>query len=121
MAAVYLDSYGERGLAAVHEVVARLIGPRIEQALDAAAVFDFKTELQEWAQKRYKEPVHYRIVSEGGPDHEKTFESAVLLRDQELARGQGRSKKQAEQAAARIALMALRTEPDGPAAKGARP
>ena len=122
VAAIYLDSRDGRGLTAVHDVLAGLIGPRIEQVLDLAAVFDFKTELQEWAQKRYKEPVHYRIVSEGGPDHEKIFEAAVLLREQELARGQGRTKKQAEQAAARTALSALRTAPTATAAtEGAHP
>jgi ribonuclease III len=107
------------GLAAVHDVLARLIGGRIEQALDLAAVFDFKTELQEWAQKRYKEPVRYRIVSQGGPEHEKTFEAAVMLRDQELGRGRGRSKKQAEQAAARLALDAIKSQT--PTTSGARP
>jgi len=111
VAAIYLDSRAGRGLAAVHETIARLIGPRVEQAVETAAVFDFKTGLQEWAQKRYKEPVRYRIVSEGGPDHEKTFEAAVLLRERELGRGRGRSKKQAEQAAARAAIEAI-----GPAA-----
>jgi ribonuclease-3 len=107
LAAIYLDSRAGRGLAAVHEAIARLIGPRVEQAVETAALFDFKTDLQEWAQKRYKEPVHYRIVAEGGPEHEKTFEAAVLLRERELGRGRGRSKKQAEQAAARAAIEAI--------------
>ena len=108
-AAIYLDSRAERGLMAVREVIERLIGPRTDQVLEAAALFDFKTGLQEWAQKRYKEPVRYRIVFEGGPEHEKTFEAAVFLRDQELGRGRGRSKKQAEQAAARVALEGIRS------------
>jgi ribonuclease-3 len=113
VAAVYLDSRADRGLAAIHDVIERLIAPRIERALDSAAVFDFKTELQEWAQKRYKEPVVYRIVSEGGPDHEKTFAAAALLRERELGRGSGRSKKLAEQAAARAALEGLRNPDRG--------
>jgi ribonuclease-3 len=116
VAAVYLDSRADRGLAAIHEVIERLIAPRLERAADSAAVFDFKTELQEWAQKRYKEPVVYRIVAEGGPDHEKTFAAAALLRERELGRGSGRSKKQAEQAAARAALAGLKDpEPGAPA------
>lgn len=111
IAAIYLDSGPGQGIDAVRNLVARWIGQRIDHALDAA-VLDFKTELQEWAQKRYKESVHYRIVAEGGPDHEKTFESAVFLHERELARGQGKSKKQAEQAAARAALAAIQvTDP----------
>jgi ribonuclease-3 len=108
MAAVYLDSRKDRGLAGVHDVIARLIGPRVEQVVDLAAMFDFKTGLQEWVQKLYKESVQYRIVGEGGPEHEKTFEAAVWLRDRELGRGRGRSKKQAEQAAAQAALQSLK-------------
>jgi len=124
VAAVYLDSRAEGGLEAIQGVIERLIAPRIEQAADSAAVFDFKTELQEWAQKRYKEPVVYRIVAEGGPDHQKTFAAAALLRERELGRGSGRSKKQAEQAAARAALTGLRDAELGTAARddaGARP
>ena len=124
VAAIYLDSRAGRGLAAVHDAIARWIGPRIEQAEETAAVFDFKTGLQEWAQKRYKEPVHYRIVAEGGPEHEKTFEAAVLLRQRELGRGRGRSKKQAEQAAARAALEAIAGDGEdapAPAREGAGP
>jgi ribonuclease III len=108
VAAVYLDSRQDRGLAAVHEVIAQFIGPRLDQALDLAAVFDFKTGLQEWAQRMYKEPVQYRIVAEGGPEHAKTFEAAVWLRDRELGRGRGKSKKQAEQAAAQAAMESLK-------------
>jgi len=107
LAAIYLDSRANRGLAAVHDAIARLIGPRVEQAVQTAALFDFKTGLQEWAQKRYKESVRYIIVGQGGPEHEKTFEAAVWLRERELGRGRGRSKKQAEQAAARAAMETI--------------
>jgi ribonuclease III len=107
IAAIYLDSGSKRGIDSVRNLIVSWIGPRIEHALETAAVLDFKTELQEWAQKRYKEPVHYRIISEDGPDHDKTFEAAVLLQERELARGRGKSKKQAEQAAARTALLAI--------------
>lgn len=118
IAAIYLDSGPGRGIEAVRNLVARWIGARIEHAMDTTEVVDFKTELQEWAQKRYKEPVHYRIVAEDGPDHERNFEAAVLLQERELARGRGRSKKQAEQAAARAALAAIESA-DSHAADGA--
>jgi ribonuclease-3 len=55
--------------------------------------------------------VRYRVIQEEGPDHEKMFEVAVIFREKEFGRGRGRSKKQAEQAAAKSALDGLqRTE-----------
>jgi len=108
LAAVYLDSRGVCGLAQAQAVILALYAGRLEQAGGAAPFFDFKTELQEWVQKTYRESVQYRIVRAEGPDHDKTFEAAVLFHNREFGRGQGRSKKQAEQAAAREALSQVR-------------
>ena len=66
--------------------------------------YDAKTILQEEVQKEGDVALTYELVSENGPDHLKTFDCAVLLDGQELARGTGRSKKQAEQQAAYEAL-----------------
>jgi ribonuclease-3 len=63
-----------------------------------------KSELQEAMQADHKESVTYKILSEEGPAHEKVFTSAVYFEDQELGRGTGRSKKEAEVAAAHDAL-----------------
>jgi ribonuclease-3 len=62
-----------------------------------------KSELQEAMQADHKESVTYKILSEEGPDHEKIFTSAVYFENQELGRGTGHSKKDAEVAAARDA------------------
>ena len=68
---------------------------------------DWKTQLQELGQARHRSSPRYRVVAEVGPDHAKTFEIEVELRGTVLGRGSGRSKKDAEQAAARVALEAL--------------
>jgi ribonuclease-3 len=103
IAAVFLDG----GLAAVH----RLIDPFLEEAYARAASGsldrDFKTQLQEQAQARFRTSPRYRVVAEVGPDHSKTFEIEVELRGEVLGRGSGRSKKDAEQVAARVAVEAL--------------
>jgi ribonuclease-3 len=107
IAAVFLDG----GLAAVH----RLIDPFLEEAYARAASGsldrDFKTQLQEQAQARFRTSPRYRVVAEVGPDHSKTFEIEVELRGEVLGRGSGRSKKDAEQGAARVAVEALVAAP----------
>jgi ribonuclease III len=73
---------------------------------------DWKTQLQEMGQARHRSSPRYRGVAEVGPDHAKTFEIEVELGGSVLGRGSGRSKKDAEQAAARVALEALAASPD---------
>ncbi|MBZ4687143.1 MAG: ribonuclease [Clostridia bacterium] len=65
---------------------------------------DFKTMLQEKIQKLYSDNVNYKIISETGPDHNKTFEAGVFFKGKLLAKGKGSNKKEAEQKAAEIAL-----------------
>lgn len=113
LAAVFLDSKAE-GIGAIYGVIERLVVPRLNGGAAEPAAFDFKTALQEWVQKEFRETVRYRIVQEEGPDHEKTFEAAVIFRDREFGRGRGRSKKQAEQAAARSALDDLQRHEAAP-------
>jgi ribonuclease-3 len=69
---------------------------------------DYKTELQELCQERLKQLPEYRIVSETGPDHQKQFNMEVWIKGQLSGRGRGKSKKEAEQRAAREALEKLR-------------
>src|ERR1700751_329184 len=68
---------------------------------------DHKSALQEWLQQRGLGVVQYRVRNEFGPEHQKTFEVEVWLAQQKLAHSEGRSKKEAEQAAAKIALAGL--------------
>lgn len=102
IAAMYLDG----GL----EVAGSFIRRYILSALDTGdwLVFgDGKTELQELVQRKSGQTLSYELVSESGPDHDKTFIMRVLLNGVELAAGEGRTKKEAEQAAARSALKEL--------------
>lgn len=99
--AVYLDS----GLEAARELVFRLFGDSIDERAKRPGQKDYKTRLQEVLAKDGRRPEY---ATEGsGPDHERVFRAWVRVGDTELGRGVGRSKKEAEQAAAEQALKAL--------------
>lgn len=66
--------------------------------------FDFKTQLQEIAQKELKDTPIYEVLSEEGPSHDRVFKVSVRVKNEILSTAEGRSKKGAEQAAAKIAL-----------------
>ena len=68
---------------------------------------DYKTTLQELVQKKKNQVIAYTLVSESGPDHDKKFEVEVSLNGEVVGKGSGRSKKKAEQEAARKALETL--------------
>lgn len=68
---------------------------------------DYKTQLQEFIQRNPQNRLSYQIIKEDGPDHEKHFMAAVYLNEEELARGSGNTKKEAEQKAANLALEQL--------------
>jgi ribonuclease III len=101
IAAIYLDG----GFSAAFAVIERLFGARVRSAQEAG-LHDFKTRLQERAARRRLQ-VRYTVVKEQGPDHDKTFEIAACVGERELSRGVGKTKKEAEQRAAELALRAL--------------
>ena len=68
---------------------------------------DYKTRLQEISQKLFHAPPSYRLVSETGPDHDKCFVTEIVLGGQMLGRGEGKTKKQSEQEAAKQGLHKL--------------
>lgn len=68
---------------------------------------DYKTLLQEIIQQNPDEMVEYRIIGESGPDHDKTFTVEVTLNDNVIGKGEGKSKKDAEQKAAKEALRLM--------------
>jgi ribonuclease III len=86
------------------DAVVEAFAPEIEQALERPA--DFKSALQERLARRGA-LVGYQVTAEEGPPHERRFEVAAVVAGEELARGAGRSKKDAEQAAAEAALDSL--------------
>ncbi|MFH1368180.1 MAG: ribonuclease III [Elusimicrobiota bacterium] len=69
---------------------------------------DAKSKLQEYIQSAYKSLPEYRIIAESGPDHEKIFEIGVFFKKNLLGSGNGKSKKEAEQSAAKKALKEIR-------------
>jgi ribonuclease-3 len=105
MAAVFLDG----GLQAATSLTQRLFALYLE-AGGAPLGQDYKTALQEFTQPRHKTSPTYALIEESGPGHARRFLVEVELLGQPLARGEGRSKKQAEQQAARRALQILRGE-----------
>ena len=87
-------------------IVQDWITPRLDAAIHGLVGLDHKTMLQELAARRGCTPPHYRLT-EQGPDHEKLFFATVVLDGRALGTGEGRTKKQAEQAAAEMALHEL--------------
>jgi ribonuclease-3 len=110
MEAVVAAVYLEAGLAPVLGLIDRFLGDAFARASAGTLDRDWKTQLQELAQSRLRSTPRYRVVAEHGPDHSKVFEVETDLRGEMVGRGAGRSKKDAEQAAARTALdhLALR-------------
>ncbi|MBQ7082645.1 MAG: ribonuclease III [Oscillospiraceae bacterium] len=99
IAAIYLDG----GIEPAREFVLRYVVPTIGNHTKVAFK-DYKTILQEIIQKNPEERVTYELVEESGPDHNKRFVVEVHLNSNVIGRGEGRSKKSAEQAAAQMAL-----------------
>jgi ribonuclease-3 len=97
--------YLHHGYELTADAVVEAFGPEIDEALEHPA--DFKSELQEFLARRGT-TVHYEVVEEAGPPHDRTFLVAAQVSGEEVARGSGRSKKDAEQAAAEAALDDLR-------------
>ncbi len=100
--AVYLD----RGPEAAAELVMALLGDRIAEAAAGPGGQDYKTRLQELSARHFEQLPSYQL-SEGGPDHAKHFDAVVTIAGERRGRGHGRSKKQAEQEAARQAWERL--------------
>lgn len=100
--AIYLDC----GFAKAAEVVRQLIGKTLEEAMAKGAGLDGKTALQELVASLGKGTLEYQ-VSESGPDHDKSFTATAIVGGVEIATGEGKSKREAEQAAARTAYEKL--------------
>lgn len=100
--------YSDGGAAAAFEAARRIFEPRLDTA--APGHRDAKSRAQEWAQAKLGGTPSYRIIASEGPDHEREFTVALELHDEQIATGTGRSKLEAEQAAAEEALEAWQGE-----------
>jgi ribonuclease-3 len=103
IAAVYLD----QGENVARDFIIRMLDRELKRVGRKDAIIDYKSKLQEITQSRYQTTPGYRLVSEKGPDHDKTFTVEVTVNETALGKGIGKSKKEAETEAARFALEKL--------------
>lgn len=103
MGAIYLEA----GLEIVREITNRLLD-NVYPRIDLSTLFyDYKTTLQEVTQAKFGETPVYELLESFGPDHKKEFKIAVIIQGKEYATAMGRSKKEAQQETARMALEIL--------------
>lgn len=98
--ALYLDG----GITSAKKFIEKYVVKRLPKILEEKLYHDSKSRLQELVQEKMSVIPSYRIISESGPDHNKTFEVGVYVHDKLLVSGHGRSKQAAEQEAASAAL-----------------
>lgn len=103
IAAVYLDG----GFEAAQTFILQHIEPELRAAMDSQHQFNFKSQLQQWAQREMSATPVYELLDEKGPDHAKCFEVAVTIGRRRFPSAWGPTKKEAEQKAASAALLAL--------------
>lgn len=103
IAAVYVCT----GFVETKAMIVRLFQARVDREGEHEAFGDYKTKLQEVVQARFKSAPRYDVASSSGPDHDKTFEIHLTIQGQVVAKATGKSKKEAEQAAAKLALESL--------------
>jgi len=106
MGAIYLEA----GLAKVEKIAIKLIEDNHDDISLDSLFRDFKTTLQELTQARFGITPEYKVIASRGPDHKKEFEVAVFIEEREYARATGKSKKIAQQKAAKEAVDILKKE-----------
>lgn len=106
--AIYMDS----GFGQAMDVVQRQLAPYLQSETTALHVDDHKSLLQEYAQRIHKQSPKYHVLDESGPDHDKRFQASALIAGQVKGIGWGKSKKEAEQEAAKKALEELASSHD---------
>lgn len=103
LGAIYLD----QGIFKVQGFLENYLAILVENVKKGKLEKDYKTELQEFLQKKSTDPISYVVLNEEGPDHQKVFTAGVMYKTEEMGRGIGSSKKEAEQQAAKKALQRL--------------
>lgn len=105
--AIYIDS----DFNTVKDLMLKIFEEDLIKAISKGNLFiDYKTELQEELQKVSKSSIKYKVLKETGPDHNKVFHINVIFNKKVIGNGQGKSKKEAEQMAAKEALSIIRRE-----------
>lgn len=105
--AIYLDG----GYETARAFILKYLAPEIEQVAEASHAGNFKSLLQQIAQKEFNETPYYQMLDEKGPDHSKCFKIAAMIGRYHYPAAWGRTKKEAEQKAAMNALAHINGEP----------
>jgi len=103
--AIYLDS----GIAAAEHFIFHNFSSEIN-AIIQTPTQNWKASLQDYCQKRFQQNPDYQVISEEGPDHSKIFKISISIEDQVWGIGEGASKKEAQQAAAKEAFLNIRVD-----------
>ncbi len=103
-------SYLDQGLTEVSKFILGMVKPQIKALASDKIEFDYKSQLQEFVQKIYKNRPVYKLVEAKGPDHNKTFLIEVFINDKSYGTGEGQRKIIAEDMAACVALQKLNEE-----------
>ncbi len=106
LGAMYLDS----GFAVCEEFIKKYLLPNLSEIIEDGSYKDAKSKFQEEAQEKVSVTPNYKVIKESGPDHEKKFVVGVYLAEELVAEGQGLSKQEAEEAAAKLALEVKKWE-----------
>jgi ribonuclease-3 len=101
--AIYIDGGFENAKKFVLDQMKKII----EESIKGEIFMDYKTQLQEIIQKSNEQTITYEIIGEKGPDHSKVFVSQVKLDNEVIGVGEGRTKKEAEQMAAKASLKKI--------------
>jgi ribonuclease-3 len=101
--AVYID----KGIEFAFKWVLKKYKKKIEDIIKKPGILDYKTYLQEVVQADYSRLARYKLVRSRGPDHDKFFYSVVMIGDKVIGKGEGKSKKESEQDAAKNTLKKL--------------
>lgn len=99
--ALYIDG----GMEVAKGFIMRFVHKSVEDAMAGRLIKDHKTMLQEYVQKRHMGQIVYELTGSSGPDHNKTFSMQVLVAGEAVGMGEGRTKQEAGQQAARAALI----------------
>ncbi|MBN1277335.1 MAG: ribonuclease III [Deltaproteobacteria bacterium] len=106
--AIYIDAGFNRTM----KIIRRLFSSQLKNSGSKDVINDFKSVLQEYTQQAFKTLPSYRLTGESGPSHEKTFEVELELNGKIISHGKGKSKKEAEQSAAKEAFFCLKAGQD---------
>jgi len=107
VAAIYLDG----GIEAARKFILKQVDPEIEQTVSGASGDNFKSLLQQFAQREHGVTPSYQLLDEKGPDHSKCFKISALVGTRRFPAAWGRSKKESEQRAAHNAISDLQHQP----------